>query len=213
MKKKFQLGAILAAIVLICFDVLVFILNKTYDKQFYLGFIICNVAFIAYILIKLLVKRTDEERGVFPLDLSVMIYAALMMVFAIIEFIIPRSALIFTILLVVNIIFFALVAILVAFGIFTKEHVKNDNREKTVILNENDLVKTLEQIRGYVNNDSVKAKLEELIQKVSAADLDVRSPKGSKVKEYVSFMYRDAVNSNLDNLLFNLEKVEKILAE
>ncbi len=211
MKKKFQLGAIIAAAIIICFDVIVLIVNKTFDKQFYLGFIIVNVAFLAYILVKLLVKRTEEERGVFPLDLSLLIYALLMMILAIITFILPRSSVIFTTLIIVNVIFLTLVLILVVFGIYTKEQVKNDNREKTLMLSQNDIVKTLQQIQGYVKEDNVKERIGQLIEKVEAQDLDPSKGVGAQVKEYVGFMYRDAVNSNLDNLLYNLQKVEKLL--
>ena len=145
--------------------------------------------------------------------MSILIYALLMMVLAIIAFVLPRHAIIFTTLIIVNIIFFTLVLILVVFGIFTKEHVKNDNREKRLMLSKDDMVGTLQQIQSYVKEDAVKNKLSDLITLLEAKDLDPTKGLGAQVKEYIGFMYRDAVNSNLDNLVFNMQKVEKLLSE
>ena len=213
MKKRFPLGAIIGIIIIVTFDVLTFILTKkvNMDKQFWLGLVITNISFIAYILVKFLVKRKVYERGIFPLDLVLLLYALLMLILSIIIFVIPRNATIFTTIIVVEIIILMVVAILIMLSVFTKEHVKNDEKNKIYLNNENEVLTTLRQISDIIKDEHLQGLLKNLIDDLIVSNIDPKSEQFKQIREYVSFIYRDANNENWNNVIFNVENIRKIL--
>lgn len=209
MKKRFPLGALIAGIIIIAFDIISLILIKNYHKLNILGLCVVNVAFLSYVLVKLFVKRTEGERGIRPLDLALVFYCILAMILAIISFVINEKA--FLMFLIINIAIFALVAILVVLGVFTKEHVKAVDSKNKIILSGSELVDTLNQIKDFIQEENVKIKISDVAFAIKEAQIDVDSEVGKKIKEYVTFMYRDAANNNINNVLFNLGNIEKLL--
>ena len=209
MKKRFPLAALIAGIIIITFDVISFILIKEYHKLNILGLCIINVAFISYILVKLFVKKPEGERGIRPLDIALVFYCIITTILAIISFVIDEKA--FLLFLIINIIIFALIAVLVVFGIFTKEHIKAVDAKNKIILSNSELVDTLNQVKDFIAEENVKIKIADLAYRIKEAEIDVDSETGKKIKEYVTFIYRDAANNNINNVLFNINNIEKLL--
>jgi len=211
---KKNLGGIIGIIIFIAFNIITFVLTKTemMEKQFFLGLITADVAMLAYICVKFFLKRKKEERGVYPLDLTLALYAILLVIIAIITFVLPKEHnTIFTILIIFHIVVLAIVSIIIVFSIYAKDTIKKDEKKKIYTTSVDDLVKTLKQVGDSTDNESIKNSLSNLITLMESTEIDLSTDKGKQIKEYVNYIYRDATNENFDNLLFNIENLNKIL--
>ena len=213
MKKK--LGGFIGLVILVVFNVITFILTKSasMDKQFWLALILADASILIYILVKFFVKRTEAERGIYPLDISLALAAVVITVLSIIAFVIPRTPAIFTTLIVFYVIIIAIVAILVIFGIFTKDRVRSDESKKQYFNTKEDLIRALNKVKTLIKNESVQGMLVDAIQDLECTELNFDEPSTqvTRIKETVNYIYRDATNENVDNVVFNLKNLNNLL--
>lgn len=210
--KKYS--AIIALICLAVYDAIVLILrnNEKYNTIFWLGFIFVQVAFGAYIVVKLL-KVREGERGVKVLDLSLAFFIALMLLMSFVAYCLPNNHGAITGMVIGYIVLTGLSAVLIVFGLLNKAIVKANDDTKPQVFDDQDLNGMLQQAANLVKDEQAKAQINKIIERVSSFDVDEKSADGKKLIEYCQFIYKNAKRNETNNIFYNIKKVIEILDE
>lgn len=215
MKNSKKYSAIIALIILAAIDAIIIILTKKgeYDPQFWVGFAFIQASFLAYIISKLFIKDTTEERGIRPLDTVLFLIIAVMIIMGLIAFLAPYKNGIFKTLIVFYIIITALGSVVAVLACLNKKVIENATIVKPRIFNQNNLVEVLEETKRFINDDELKGQVQSIIDKINGLNFDITSLKGKQLVEYSQFMYKNATRQEVDNLYNNINKVNEILNE
>ena len=215
MKVIKKYSAIIALIVLAVYDAIVLILrdSEKYNKMFWLGFAFVQVAFVLYIVAKLVFKNKEEERGVKPLDLTLFFLIVLMLLMSFIAYCLPEKHGALIGMLVGYITLLGIAAILVVFGFVNKAVVKSVSEDKPLVFDENDVKGLVQKAYDAVKDEAVKNQIAKILERLENKEVDTNTPAGKKVAEYVQFMYKNAIRNELSNISYNIKKVNEALNE
>lgn len=214
MKVIKKYSAIIALVFLAMYDAIVLILrnNEKYNTIFWLGFGFVQLAFVAYIVVKLL-KVREAERGVKVLDMSLAFYIAMMMLMSFVAYCLPNGHGAITGMVIGYIVLTGLAVVLVVFGLLNKAIVKANDDPKPQVFDDTDLNAVLTEAAKMIKDEQAKNQINKIIERVSSFDVDEKSADGKKLIEYCQFIYKNAKHQETNNIFYNIKKVIEILDE
>ena len=207
--KKYS--AIIALIALAVYDALVLILRHNFHRVFWLAFIAVQVAFVAYILVKLFVKQSDEERGINPLGLTLFFFIVVMVLMSFLGYLLKDTHAAFLGMMIGYIIFTGLAAVLIVFSLLNKAVVKQNTNIKPQVVDEEDLLGVLNGAYELVKDEAAKKQIGKIIERLQGAEIDEKSLEGKKLIEYAGFVYKNAKRGEMNNIFYNIKKVDEAL--
>ena len=207
--KKYS--AIIALIALAVYDALVLLLRHNFHKVFWLGFIAVQVAFVAYILVKLFVKQPDEERGINPLGLTLFFLIVVTILMSFLAYLLKDTHAAFLGLIIGYIIFAGLFGVLLVFSILNKAVIKQNTNDKPQVFDESDLKSVLAEAEKLATDEGAKRQIAKILERLEGAEIDEKSLDGKQLAEYAGFVYKNAKRGEMNNIFYNIKKVDEIL--
>lgn len=209
--KNFKLYKLIAtAIMFVAFNLIVLLCRDNFTKVFWIAFIMADFSIILYGIVSFLQKdKIDGEKGIYPVSFVMGVFLIMSLLLSCVYFAIPN---IDNILFVVipYIILFALFGIIVVFASMNKAVIQTNNEIKIFVMNKAQAIDALEKGRAMVNDEFVSSEISKIIVRITVCEQEDQL---EKVFEYIKFIYKNCVRSELENIHNNIKRVNVLLDE
>lgn len=217
MKKNLSLCYYLViwAVVVGVFNILLFILDKNHNSEFWVTYSFVMVSFVIN-LIGFMVTPRQKQR-INSITTFCFIYALVSLIAGIIFFIIGNAniAIIISIFVVIAGIFI----ILNVFGTINQKQIKEYNVEnKMTIADMSSLVTYLQDIQKNSDNVAIRNSINDLVNFVMGAtpnknNLEEVESIEKQIFEYSTFIKKNVQQDEVNNVFYNIDKVKQLLKE
>lgn len=209
--KNFKFYKLIATIIVfVAFNLVVLLCRKNFTTVFWIAYIMADLSFVTYGLVSFFQKdKIDGEKGIYPVSFVMGIFLIMSLLLSCVYFAIPN---INNVLYVVipYIIIFALFAVVIVFASMNKTLIQTNNEMKIVVMNKNQAVEALEKGRSLVQDEFVVSEISKIITRIVLCEKEnMLEP----VFEYVRFIYKNCVRTELDNIHNNIKRVNDLLDE
>lgn len=209
--KNFKFYKLIATIIaFVAFNIVVLLCRNNFTTVFWIAFIMADLSFIVYGLISYFQKdKVDGEKGIYPVSFVMGIFLIMSLLVSCVYFAIPKIDNILYV-IIPYIIIFALFAVVIVFASMNKTLIQTNNEMKIVVMNKKQAIEALEKGRLHVKDEFVVSELSKIITRLVVCE---KEDMLEQVFEYVRFIYKNCVRSELENIHNNIKRVNDLLDE
>lgn len=206
--KSYKLIATIIAF--IAFNLIVLLCRNDFTTVFWIAFVFADLGFIAYGLVSYLQKeKVDGEKGIYPISFVMGVFLIMNLLLSCVYFAIPKIDNILFV-FVPYIIVYTIFAIIIVFASMNKSIITTNNEVKIVVMNKEQAIKALEKGKAALNDEFVVSEISKIIVRlVTCEKEDMLNP----VYEYIRFIYKNCLRSELENIHNNIKRVNELLDE
>lgn len=206
--KSYKLIATIIAF--IAFNLIVLLCRNDFTNVFWIAFVFADLGFIAYGLVSYLQKeKVDGEKGIYPISFVMAVFLIMNLLLSCVYFAIPMIDNILFV-FVPYIIVYTIFAIIIVFATMNKSIITTNNEVKIVVMNKEQAIKALEKGKAALNDEFVVSEISKIIVRlVTCEKEDMLNP----VYEYIRFIYKNCLRSELENIHNNIKRVNELLDE